>query len=187
MSFMNLANRESGRQHAGRVMTGEVDSWDPSTHSAKVRIPTEVDGDGNPRISGWSPKLEPSGGANGSDATGLSPGDLVVVAYLENDPEVPVVLGALHNDKDRPPGVQSGERRIAAFGAVISIDKDGRLTMSGAGGSSTVHNPDGSIVHTDAAGGVIRQAGGKVYLVSATATDPVMLQSGPSSKIFGVL
>ena len=149
-----LAGRKSKRY-------GIVTSWDATNHRAKVTFQPE----GNE--SGWLPVQALASGNGFGIVAGLtagdgkSTGDLVEIHYQEGDYENGQIAGRVHNDKDRPPPVESGEFLILhKSGASIKFDKNGVLTIKGSGGSSTVHAADGSVTHTDGGGGVLKQSGG---------------------------
>ena len=189
MGIDNLSRREVGRADSRqtRSMVGIVDSYDPNEHAVKVKFLTDVDDNGQPRISGWLRIRPMSAGAGSSLVVGPSVGDQCVVEHHEGDSEGGHVVGFLHNDVDRPPTVQSGELLYTQkTGAQIHVDANGVTSVKGAGGSTTVHDASGHITHTDNAGKVIHQKDGKVFFTELTASVPIMLQSGPSSKLFGV-
>ena len=189
MSITNLIKREIARWHLTqpREMVGLIDSWDPKEHAAKVKILTELDENGDPKITGWM-RVRTNSAGGSSLCIGPKIGDQCTFTHHEGDPEAGIITGFLHNDEDRPPPVAAGEFIFQQpdGGGSIHIDAAGVATIKGKGGSSTVHDASGNVTHTDGSGGVIRQSGGKVYLGSASASNAVMLQSGASTSIFGV-
>lgn len=138
--MIDLIQREIGRffNRIPKAHVGLIDSWDATNHAAKVKHATEVDSNGNPRISGWIPARLAAGGANGSWVIGPTPGDQVIVDYLDGDPDSPYVAGFLHNDVDRAPVVQSGEAHLKTKAASVHIDASGNVTITTTG--TVTHN-----------------------------------------------
>jgi phage baseplate assembly protein gpV len=186
--FLNIIRREVERVMAGRHSKryGLVTSYDPVNHLAKVTLQPEG------QETGWLTIKTKHIGNGWGIVVGLTPGDgkttgdQVELQPQEGDTETLAIVGVVHSEQDKPPAAQSGEIILQhQSGSKISFSADKKLTMIGSGGSSTVHDASGNITHTDSSGGVIHQAGGKVYLGSASASSPVMLASGPSTTTFG--
>lgn len=133
MSLANLMRREDQRGRSVREMVGEIDSYDPASHTAKVKFDTDLDNQGNPRISGWLPMRTAAAGANGHMVFGPTPGDQVVVHYPESDQEGGVISHFVHNDVHQPPKVESGELNITAHGATVFIDKNSNVSITTSG------------------------------------------------------
>jgi len=131
----SLMRREASRNSVAvaKEHVGTVDSYDATNHAVKVSFGTELDDNGQPRISGWIPLRTQSGGANSSWVIGPTPGDQAVVSYLEGDPESGHVTGFIHNDVDKPPVVQSGEAHLKTKAATIHIDASGNVTITASG------------------------------------------------------
>jgi uncharacterized protein involved in type VI secretion and phage assembly len=125
--------REDQRGRWVREMVGEIDSYDPKSHTAKVKFDTDLDNQGNPRISGWLPHRVTSAGANGSMVFGPTPGDQVVVHYAEGDQEGGVISHFVHNDVHKPPKVESGEFNLTSHSAVVFIDKNSNVSITTSG------------------------------------------------------
>ena len=178
----NLMKREAGRNDTHRkfILNGIIDSFESGSHSAKVILQPEG------TITGWLP-INTIGAGPMSVVFGPSKGDACTVAFVDGDINSGEIIGFQHNDTKRSPGVQSGEGIIQGpGGSQVYFDKNGNVVVKGSGGGKTSHNADGSITHTDSSGGVVHQAGGLVYLGSKTASNFVMLDSGPSTRIKGV-
>lgn len=152
-AIVNLIHREIERANrtVSKSHAGVIDSYDPQNHAVKVKFMTELDDEGNPKISGWIPLGVQSGGANTSWVIGPTPGDQAVVSHLEGDAESGHVTHFLHNDVDRPPVVQSGEVHLKTQSATIHIDQSGNVTINNSGLLNIISNEiiiksNGSIV-----------------------------------------
>ncbi len=148
MSLANLMRREDQRGRAVREMIGEIDSYDPKSHTAKVKFDTDLDNQGQPRISGWLPMRVASAGANGHMVFGPTPGDQVVVHYSESDQEGGVISHFVHNDVHQPPQVESGEFKMIAHNASVFIDKNSAVTVDDGGGAKINCDGKGNITIT---------------------------------------
>lgn len=191
MTIANLIQREASRNAVRRAKpaVGLVDSYDPVTHSVKIKHDTEVDDQGAPRITGWIPIRCQAGGAGVSWVIGPSPGDQATIEYLEDDAEAGVCTGFLHNDVDQPPDAASSVAilRHTATGNYFTLNADGSF--------ETFHNGSGNYTKSDVSGNLIshiKTAGnGFVYLggdPNATPTpvfSPVATVAGPSPFVMG--
>lgn len=133
-ALLNLIRREIERfqTRTNHETAGYIDSYNPNDHTAKVKFPTELDADGNPRITGWLPFKVAAGGAGSSWVIAPTVGDQCTVGYLEGSSESGTINGFLHNVKDTPPTVQSGEGmlRHTSTGNYIKLRKDGSFTAN---------------------------------------------------------
>jgi len=149
--LVNLIRREveRGLLRRAREAVGIVDSYDPNEHAVKVKLDTDLDDDGNPRISGWLPLRTNSASKSGiSFVVGPQPGDQVHVSYLEGDPENGIATGFNHNDVDRPPNVASGAAVLQhnTSGNYLTLDTDGALHF--------LHKSTGNYVKVDKNGNI---------------------------------
>lgn len=147
-NFLNLIRSEIARfqtRHS-RKMVGYIDSYNPAEHTAKVKFPTELDGNGNARITGWIPFEAQAGGAGASWIIGPTVGDQCTVDYLEGDVESGVISGFLHNTVDTPPNAESGQAvlRHTASGNYFTLNTDGSFQW--------VHKATGNYHKLDASG-----------------------------------
>lgn len=134
MSLLNIIRREVQRFQAmhNREQVGLIDSYRADDHTAKVKFLTEVDVNGNPRITGWLPFKVAAGGQGASWVIAPQVGDQCVVSYLENDSETGVISGFLHNTQDQAPTVQPSEAvlRHTSTGNYIKLRQDGSITAN---------------------------------------------------------
>lgn len=113
-------------------MIGVIDGYDASTHTVKVRFPTEIDDNGAPRLTGWIPIRTAAGGSAAHIVVGPAIGDQCEVGFLEGHPDAPICKGIVHSTASNPPVVQSGEAVIAtSSGVTIRIDAGGSITITG--------------------------------------------------------
>ncbi|HYA07477.1 MAG TPA: phage baseplate assembly protein V [Xanthobacteraceae bacterium] len=129
VDWLNIIRREIARFQTrhNRKMVGFIDSYNPNDHTAKVKFPTELDVDGNPRITGWMPFQAQAGGAGASWVIGPAIGDQCTVEHLEGDSEAGVITGFLHNTVDTPPNAASGQAilRHTQSGNYFTLNPDG--------------------------------------------------------------
>lgn len=146
--ILNLVRGEIERYQSrhNRKMVGLIDSYNAADHTAKVKFPTELDANGNPRITGWIPIQTQSAGAGTSWVFGPVVGDQCTVEYLEGDSESGHVTGFLHNTTDTPPSAASGQAilRHTGTGNYFTLDTDGSF--------KTLHKSSGNYVKVDASG-----------------------------------
>lgn len=169
--FVSLSNRE---------MVGFIDSYKDSDHTAKVKYPTELDPDGNPRITGWLPFKVAAGGASASWVIAPAIGDQCTVAHLGGDSEAGTITGFLHNIVDTPPNVKEGE-------GVLRHTKTGNTFKLNADGSfQTTHKATGNYVKVDADGNISANiTGGKQHYIGGDPAlghtmSPLATVAGPS-------
>lgn len=147
-AILNLVRVEIERYQSrhNRKMVGLIDSYNPTDHTAKVKFPTELDENDNPRITGWIPIQTQSGGGGSSWVLGPSIGDQATVEYLEGDSEAGHVTGFLHNTTDTPPSAASGQAilRHTASGNYFTLNADGSF--------QTFHKSTGNYQVMDASG-----------------------------------
>lgn len=149
-AILNIIRREIERfqTRTNHEMVGYVDSYNKADHTAKVKFPTELDANSNPRITGWIPFKVQAGGAGASWIIGPKVGDQCTVSYLEASSEAGTITGFLHNIKDTPPVADSGE-------AVLRHTSTGNMFMLNADGSfQTTHKATGNYVKLDKNGNV---------------------------------
>src|SRR5213593_2356232 len=108
--LVNIIHREIDRALSGRYTrrSGLVTSYDPKTHSAKVKLkPDDVE-------TGWIPIHAHHVGNGWGIIVGLTPGDgkktgdQVEIDFAEGDLEQPRVTNRVHSDEDKPPEVKAG-------------------------------------------------------------------------------
>jgi len=189
-SLRNLIRGEISRFQSrhNKEMVGFIDSYNPQDHTAKVKYPTELDVNGNPRITGWLPFKTQSGGAGSSWVLGPSVGDQCATSHLEGHSESGMITGFLHNTVDTPPLAQSGEAilRHTPTGNFTKMAQDGSFTIfHKATGNTFVMQPSGAFVttagnvtHTVNSSGVTIVAGGVTLAVSSGG---VAIQGGTLS------
>lgn len=113
-------------------------------------------------------------------------GDEVVVAFMQGDPNMPVILGAVYNKDNAPPtqAKQSTDNNVRAI-----VSRSGhQLTFDDTSGSQkiTIQTQGGhSIVFDDAPGGpkiTISSAGGRQVILDDTPPGQISIQS-PTCQI----
>lgn len=129
--LLNIIRREVHRTVQALVQrprNGVVTSWDPKTHSAKVRL--EPDG----VETGWIPVGNHHAGNGYGTLIGLEVGEQVEIGFQEGDISSPRITGRLHSDEDKPPEVQSGEMLFKhKSGSTVFFDKDGNVHIKSKG------------------------------------------------------
>ena len=159
----NLIRREIGRAMSNMThpRAGVVSSYDKKTHSVKVTYQP----DGNER--GWIPIGRHAAGQGISFVHGASPGDQVVIGFLDGDIESGFVSHFLHSDADPAPQVESGETAIVHHGTKTSVmwDKDGHIKITGNGKGVTVTTVDGPVTVSSGSGKIA--INGQIHLNEA--------------------
>ena len=148
----DLINREIARAYTRRPrrMIGLVDGYNPNDHTVKVKFLTDLDDDGQAKISGWIPMGTQGASEQGvSFVVGPNVGDQVVVDYAEGDAEAGHVSHVLHNTVDVPPNVASGQAILQhnPTGNHFVINTDGSMMM--------FHKSTGNYSKVDASGNVV--------------------------------
>jgi len=131
---MNIVRGEIARWTNARPKrhVGLIDGYNQNDHTYKVKFLTDLDDDGNPKISGWIPMGTQGASQNGiSFVVGHNIGDQVVVDYAEGDSEAGHISHVLHNTVDVPPVVVSGQAMIQhnPTGNYLTINTDGSIKM----------------------------------------------------------
>ena len=131
MNIENLIMRCIERVFAGKYMPkyGVVTSYDPKKHAAKVTLkPWDIE-------TGWLPIQAHHVGNGWGIVAGLQVGDQVKVTHAGGDLEIGEITARVHDDKDTPPEVKSGEIMIKHEKAgSLFLDKDKNITWTGANG-----------------------------------------------------
>jgi hypothetical protein len=107
-NMLNTVRGEIARMNMARPkrMIGLVDSYNNNDHTAKIKLLTDLDDNGQPKITGWIPFGTQGASENGvSFVIGHNIGDQVVIDYAEDDAEAGHVSHCLHNTVDVPPNV----------------------------------------------------------------------------------
>ena len=147
MDIIDLIHREihADRANSAKTMIGFVDSYDPAAHAVKVKYPTELDVNGNPKISGWIP-ISTQGGSNlgSSWVIGPSIGDQALVNHIDGDPDSGHVSGFLHNVVDRPPNAPSGSGILKHNPSGYTLQFDGGGMVVTCGSSTFTFNASGA-------------------------------------------
>lgn len=137
------AERVASRIASPRI--GIVSSYDPAHYAAKVKLqPEGVE-------TGWASIASMSVGNGFGVFSPPSPGDAVVVIFQEGNSEVPIVLGSLYNDTDRPnvPGAgtaPAGEKWLVhQKGTRVRLTGDGTVELFAKSGTQVKLNPDGTV------------------------------------------
>jgi uncharacterized protein involved in type VI secretion and phage assembly len=183
--IVDLINREIARAYTRhpRRHIGLVDSYNPNDHTIKAKFLTDLDNDGQPKISGWIPVGTQGASENGvSFVVGPNVGDQVVIDYAEGDAEAGHVSHFLHNTVDVPPNVASGA-------AVLQHNKTGNhFTINTDGSMMMLHKASGNYSKVDASGNVVTHIASTAqqhYLGGDPALGgtflPVMLSDGTPS------
>lgn len=172
--LINLIHREIARSAMSRPkrMIGLVDGYNPADHTAKVKLLTDLDNDGQAKITGWLPIGTQGASENGvSFAVGPNVGDQAVIDYAEGDAEAGHVSHFLHNTVDVPPNVASGA-------AILQHNKSGNHFVLNADGSMQMfHKQTGNYSKMDTSGNLTAniQAGTQHFVGGDPALGHVML------------
>ena len=151
--WLNIIRREAERcidRRASGLRIGTVQSYDPAAHAVKLQLQPEG------TLTGWLP-LASIGVGNGFGAyVGATAGQTYAAYFHEGDVEAGVVVGRLPNDSDAAVSTQSGETIIKSpTGSLISLLKDGSITVQDKGGASIAFDGSGDITMTGKAGQTI--------------------------------
>lgn len=146
--LVNLIQREIARSdlNTTKKMVGFLDSYNPLDHTGKVKYPTELDANGNPRITGWLPHQTAAGGAGASWVIGPTVGDQCTTEHLNGDPEAGVITGYLHNTTDTPPGAPSGTAILRHTPTGYKMTFDGGGLVIACGANTLTFNASGLVV-----------------------------------------
>ncbi|MCI0392757.1 MAG: phage baseplate assembly protein V [Acidobacteria bacterium] len=102
-------------------------------------------------------------------------GDEVLVAFIQGDMRLPIILGGLYNGKDKPPADHPRLRRIQSVnGHRISF-----IDATESGGSK------GALVIEDAHGNIVTMSNGKIVIKSVAVLEidaPLITLQGPGYK-----
>jgi phage baseplate assembly protein V len=102
-------------------------------------------------------------------------GDEVLVAFIQGDMRLPIILGGLYNGKDKPPADDPRLRRLQSVnGHSISF-----IDATESNGSK------GALVIRDAHGNVITMSNGKIVIQSVAVLEidaPLITLQGPGYK-----
>lgn len=164
-ALLNLIRREVVRVMAryAHPVVGIITSYDPTTHSVKVRYQPEG------TLSGWIPLNAAGVGAGFGVFVGPHVGHAVSIGFQEGDRESPFVIGRFATDVEIPVSVAEGE--IVAkheSGSSLSLLKDGSVILS---------DKTGTAVQIDGAGnvGINSFGNGYVSLLSNNNTSYLQL------------
>jgi phage baseplate assembly protein V len=102
-------------------------------------------------------------------------GDEVLVAFIQGDMRLPVILGGLYNGQDKPPADHPRMRRIQSVNGhrISFID------------ATENHGSKGALVIEDAHGNVITMSNGKIVIQSVAVLEidaPLITLQGPGYK-----
>jgi phage baseplate assembly protein V len=121
---------------------GYVSAYDAKRRMARVRFP-----DKDNLVSAWLPVSTPNTRKN-KDEAHLDVNEHVFCVMLGNGLEAGIVLGAIYDDKNKPPlGDPDVRRTEFEDGAVLSVDRKNHM-----------------VEIKDSFGSVIRMADGNIYL-----------------------
>ena len=144
-SLQNIMRMQATNAFGDRASTrlAIVDSYDPNTYSAKVRIqPEDI-------ISGWLPVLSQWVGNGWGMFAPPAIGDLVEVQFQEDSFQAGLICQRFFNDINRPLNVPSGEFWLQhKSGAFFKLLNNGSATFSDGKGATVTLNGDGTISST---------------------------------------
>jgi phage baseplate assembly protein V len=110
---------------------GIVDSYDPSTYSAKVRIQPEDEDNPENSLTGWLPVFSPWIGNGWGMFCPPTPGDQVEVQFQEGSFENGIVCLRAYSNVYQPLAVDSGEFWLVhESGTVIKLTNDGNIEIT---------------------------------------------------------
>jgi phage gp45-like len=158
---------------------GIVQSYDPDTPAARVRLQPEDLDNPDATLTGWLPV--PSiwvGDGWGLDAP-VSPGDQVEVKFVGAEIESGYISGRFFSDRMRPIGAKSGEFFLRhKGGAFIKLTNDGKLAVN----SQVEIDATAPTVVIQATGNVNVQAAGQ-----ANVTAPSISLGASGQTLFAVI
>lgn len=149
MDLIDIIHREiqADKANSAKKMIGFVDSYNPADHTVKIKYPTELDVNGNPKISGWIPVATQAGSSLGSSwVIGPNIGDQALVDHIEGDPDSGHVTGFLHNVVDTPPNTPSGSGILKHNPSGFTLQFDGSGMVVTCGSSVFTFNASGLTV-----------------------------------------
>lgn len=154
-TLLNIIRREAERivrRFYRPTEVGVVDSYDPETHSVKLKMqPYE-------HLTGWIQLPTHHIGNGYGLAIGASPGEQFYVSFRNGDQSTPYITGRVYSDQEQPPKVESKEINLSNFKKTkIFFDKDDNMTFEHSTGTKTVYDKSGDVTHTHKGGNVIRQ------------------------------
>lgn len=149
---MNMVRGEIARWTTDRPkrQIGLVDSYNDNDHTVKVKLLTDLDDNGQPKITGWIPFGTQGGSQQGISFTvGPNIGDQAVIDHAEGDAEAGHVSHILHNTVDTPPKTASGQAILQhnPTGNYFTINTDGSIKM--------FHKSTGNYARIDKDGNII--------------------------------
>jgi phage baseplate assembly protein V len=102
-------------------------------------------------------------------------GDEVLVAFIQGDMRLPIILGGLYNGKDKPPAEHPRVRRLQSVNGhrISFID------------ATESHGSKGALVIEDAHGNVITMSNGKIVMKSVAVLEidaPLISLQGPGYR-----
>lgn len=178
-SFLNIIKREALRAVRSIVRNDEIgvfDSYDPNTHSVKVKFQPYG------HLSGWIPLSNAHVGAGFGVAIGPVAGTQFIIGFRNGAKSVPYIKGMMFSDNQKAPTVESGEIKLQnQQGTQVFIDKNNNLTHTHSTGSSIQLAADGTATVT-AQGATLLVKGGKIY-ANGTGGQAVKLADGSNSSV----
>ncbi len=164
-ALVNLVHREVVRVLDGRTRetAGIVDSYDPVTHSVKMKLqPEDI-------LTGWMPLRQAQAGNGVGSHMAPSIGDHMSAAFHEDEREAGTVSGAFFNDISKPVSVEAGEwRYISPNGkAEFYFKKDGSFEVKDKSGASYKADGNGVVTVTDKGGNKITLDGSSTITLHA--------------------
>jgi hypothetical protein len=137
-------------------------------------------------IEGGDAVGQPSGKTPPTSAEKLD-GDHVLVGFLDNDPNQPVVLPFVmaHPKANRPPTAADGrQRRIRFQGTLLEFDQNGNFTVDATGAAKEELGPGGAEVSNSGTGGKVlwktKDALGRLTSVHLDNLGRILLGSDPN-------
>src|ERR1035437_10021330 len=147
--LLNVHRREAERVFARSTSwaVGVTDSYDPKTHSVKVKLQPEG------TLTGWLPISSLGVGSGYGIHVAPKSGDPVLIHFHEGDREAGVVLGSFFTDKPPPVEIQEGEFLFQdQKNNLIYFKNDGTLTFKHHTGTEIIFNEDSSAVFQHSSG-----------------------------------
>jgi hypothetical protein len=118
-----VARLVSGTRRHGRV--GLISSYDPKTHSAKVKLMP------GGQETGWLTIGATGASTSSGFISGPQVDDQVRVDFLEGDLETGIISQGVFSDKNPPPNVPSGEMHLFQKSVSTAIlDNNGHITLT---------------------------------------------------------
>jgi phage baseplate assembly protein V len=158
---MTIAGKAAG------VFIGIVSDRDDTDGLGRVKVTLPAYAN---RETDWVRVAVPYGGSAGADGHGFywipEKGDEVLIAFVHNDPKVPVVIGCLYSQKQKPPATKADEH-------VLRSRNGHTITVSDEAGHERIEikAKSGQLVTIDETSGTVTLKGTQKVVIDAPSVE----------------